>query len=131
MGIFDKQSPYEKNLHERVEKNLHIIKRRYYEIGEYVKQNYREKTTDTKLLELMRDIDEAQRNIDDLNIEIGRLRDIQICPVCNCEIDYGSEFCPKCGALQEQRRFVYCGKCGSKEKANAKFCTRCGNLMNK
>lgn len=47
------------------------------------------------------------------------------CKKCHERIDKNAEFCPKCGAKQDE----YCKKCGALISENMNFCVKCGEKI--
>jgi membrane protease subunit (stomatin/prohibitin family) len=54
------------------------------------------------------------------------------CPKCSMMMPVSSNFCPSCGANQQQTpkpQGVTCTKCSNILAADSKFCSHCGNEM--
>ncbi len=55
------------------------------------------------------------------------------CGNCGAEIEYGTKFCPNCGAninWDESEITYTCNNCGEKFKGKVAFCPHCGTEMN-
>ena len=76
----------------------------YEEIGKkvYEKHVQKESFTENDLLEECKQIDEMSDEIERIRQECLELKDKKICQKCFKEIDKNTNFCPECGAKQEE-----------------------------
>lgn len=50
----------------------------------------------------------------------------RVCVKCGASLKANAKFCSECGEKQPEDTTKFCTNCGSKVKANAKFCPECG-----
>lgn len=114
-----------------------------YEIG----KSYYEDNQGSSLsvyLDKMNMVTNSLARIEELNNEIRRIKNIQICSQCGAQIAAESTFCSSCGAKielvgqktanvldseSENLQPRLCPSCGQEVKATSAFCPTCGTKI--
>ncbi len=106
------------------------IGKKYYEIH---KQTYEE-----QFETMIKEIDNAEKNIKEFECQLNVLKGVAICPNCGSELLSDSLFCYSCGARvdslstnNEENNISgnICNKCGAIIAPDKTFCTNCGNKI--
>ena len=92
---------------------------------------------EAELAELCAGIDSAKGEIDQIKVEIQRIKQIKVCPSCGYENPSDASFCNKCGiplpelAPKEEPKPAgpVCPQCGTQVLEGAQFCTKCGTRL--
>ena len=86
--------------------NKNKIEELYAEIGKKVYEKHiREENIDIKseLAQECAKIDAHAKEIEDIRMEMLALKDLRMCEKCAAEVPLNAKFCPKCGAVQEEK----------------------------
>lgn len=116
------------------------IEKTYAKIGKEVFAKYNSKDeVDPSLTALCEEIKTYQDTILDLKAKLMDLKNIKLCVECQAELDKNIQFCPKCGAKQEQtppenvesqeNAGKFCPKCGAEVSEGSAFCQSCGTKI--
>ena len=92
---------------------------------------------DAELAELCGSIDTAKGEIEQIKLDIQRIKQIRVCPSCGYENPSDASFCCKCStALPEippkedpKPEGPVCPQCGAQVLEGAQFCTKCGTRL--
>lgn len=111
------------------------------ELGNKVFEKYtNNENIDLDLIDKCTQINELISNIEVLKQKIVELKNLQLCPSCNNEIEHGLVFCPKCGAVQnvviDEPKFIQqnpnekvCPQCNSIVSSDILYCPSCGTSL--
>lgn len=121
-----------------------IINKIYKEVGEMVCEN-REGWSELNLEEQFARLDAAKAEIERLQGEIYRAKDVKLCANCGAEIERDAAFCPKCGTqapvLETEEigaeivdgevtaETTVCPNCGREMETGTVFCPACGTKI--
>ena len=110
-----------------------IMHEHYAELGErYYALHGTE--PEEELAELCNRLNEINSELQEVRVEIQRIKQIKVCPNCGNENPSDAHFCNKCSAalpdlpprLQNAERGRTCPACGAAASGSALFCTACG-----
>ena len=98
----------------------------YTQLGQlYIKiyeGNYNE-----QLSEIVKAINDANANLENLKKQLNALKGITVCPHCHAEVASGNAFCVMCGKpVNGPDEHINCPSCGAAVVKGNKFCTLCG-----
>ncbi len=87
-----------------------------------------------ELVDLCEKVKAARAKMEELRIQVLKLRDKKQCSQCGTELELTQPFCSKCGAKQEMPAAVSsggaakrkCGNCGAELTPTQVFCSGCG-----
>ncbi len=97
----------EVKLKAKMSENKAKIQELYEDIGKKVYENYvlkQEVNVSQDLINTCSTIDILADEIDDIRMELLKLKDMKQCPNCHYEIYYDFNFCPNCGHIQEEAK---------------------------
>lgn len=89
----------------KISQNKSKIEEFYEKIGKEVyKAHLCEEETDSQknIDDIIANIDELSKEIENYNLELLNLKDMKKCENCAKEIDIEAKFCPECGAKQKE-----------------------------
>ena len=84
--------------------------------------------------ELIEQVNELHRTIEDSKAQIKTINAADLCPQCGAKINRNMAFCSSCGfklpAEEQPAANIYCSKCGAQVPGDSAFCTACGEKLN-
>ncbi len=95
----------ELKLKAKMSENKRKIQELYEDIGKIAYEKYvlkQEINVQSDILDNCSMIDILADEIEDMRMELLKLKDLKQCPKCHYEIYYDFNFCPNCGYVQEQ-----------------------------
>lgn len=114
-----------------------------YEIGKSYYEDNRENSS-CMYQEQVKRVTSSLARIEELNNEIRKIKNIQICGKCGAQLSAESTFCSSCGAKMELfastdagvvvpagdgSQYKTCPACGREVKAASAFCPSCGGKV--
>lgn len=122
-------------LNSQISSERKIIDSCYLEIGKLYYQRHQE-SPEQCFAEYIEKIHQSERNIEQWNEEIVRIKKLRKCVNCGADIPADALFCNVCGAKNElpssapaQSGGDFCPKCGTSIGADAVFCPNCGTKV--
>ncbi|MCX5970391.1 MAG: zinc ribbon domain-containing protein [Coprothermobacterota bacterium] len=87
-----------------------------------------------ELVEHCEKVKATRAKMENLRVQVLKLRDKKQCPQCGTELELAQPFCSKCGGKQEMPREASsgeaakrkCGSCGAELTPTQVFCSSCG-----
>lgn len=122
-------------LNSQISSERKIIDNYYLEIGKLYYQRYQD-VPEKGFEEYIEKIQKSEKNIEQWNKEIVRIKKLRKCVNCGADIPADALFCNVCGARNElssavsaQSSSEFCPKCGTAIGTDAVFCLNCGNRV--
>ena len=109
------------------------IQEMYAKVGEQYYNLYGGQPEES-MAQFCAEISRSKAEIEQIRLEIQRIKQIKVCPSCGYENPSDASFCNKCGlALPElptreepKPAGPVCPQCGAQTMEGAQFCTKCG-----
>lgn len=89
----------------KMSENKRMIQEIYEDIGKTIYEKYllkEEINSETDILGPCSKINDLADEVENLRIELLKLKDLKQCPKCHYEIYYDFHYCPNCGHIQEK-----------------------------
>ncbi len=104
------------------EKHLNSL---YLELGKTFYNWTKENNYSESFNQQVNQIDRQISTMEELSVELDKIKGLMKCPVCNISIPINSSFCIHCGNKIEYPENL-CKNCGATLTNNAAFCVVCG-----
>lgn len=111
----------------------------YFEIGRLYYNSYKQgiAAPENEALQLYRQIDGFQQQIQQYAEQLQLLKGVVLCPNCQGEVPIDSMFCGQCGTKMPPRNMnnqgvqphAFCNNCGTPIEEGQCFCTVCGKKL--
>ncbi len=114
-----------------IAENRKGISQRCFELGKAYYQAHGEEE-DCEYAELVGQIRELLKGIEEAEASIKTLKGITKCPGCGTEVSAQAAFCPNCGAqiAAQAAKPRRCPGCGKEAPEGGSFCVYCGTKLN-
>ena len=114
-----------------IAENRKGISQRCFELGKAYYQAHSEEE-DCEYAELVGQIRELLKGIEEAEESIKALKGITKCPGCGTEVSAQAAFCPNCGAqiAAQAAKPRRCPGCGKEAPEGGSFCVYCGTRLN-
>ena len=114
-----------------IAENRKGISQRCFELGKAYYQAHSEEE-DCEYAELVGQIRELLKGIEEAESSIKTLKGITRCPSCGTEVSAQAAFCPNCGAqiAAQAAKPRRCPGCGKEAPEGSSFCVYCGTKLN-